>query len=188
MNVTATRGRRVAALAALAFALVAGCGDDSSVGSDELLNAEGGAGTDNLSLGATTTTTTAATPPPPAATEVAPTETTAPPPAPTTAPPPPPTTAPPQPQQQPALVIEIRSDDTSPQMNPSSVRVFTGQIVRWTNADSVPRSVEADDGSFNSGDLPPGASFDFTFDDARKYNYKDGTRPYVTAQIEVFPR
>jgi len=180
------RTRALRALLLVGALLGAACGDDSTVGSDELR--AGGGGEDRLALGETTTTTT--TPDP-----GAPVDTTAPPPStpPPTAPPataPPPTAPPPTapPAQSFTLQIEIRSDASSPQMNPSVARVFAGSTIRWINADSVPRSVEAADGSFASGLIAPGAVFDHFFGAAGTFGYKDGTRPYVTAQVEVLAR
>ncbi|HUF33187.1 MAG TPA: hypothetical protein VMN58_08285 [Acidimicrobiales bacterium] len=178
-----TIGRRLAAALIAAAVLLAACGGDTSVGSDELRSfeeQEAGEGR----LGETTTTAvdlgsgplseeaTPDTAPP----ETAPPATTAPP------PPPPPTTAP---VDNAAITIAIRSDDFSPQFNPSVARVFAGSVVRWVNEDSEVRSVNAGDGSFASGDIAPGGTFERRFDQPGIFDYRDGTRPYVTARLEV---
>lgn len=164
---------RPIALLVTALLTLAACGGDNSVGSDELL--EGGA-TGETRLGETTTTTTTAAP---ATDEAAPTTA-----APTTAAP---TTAPPttQAQQQVSIEIAIQPDSAGNQFEPRVARVFAGSIVRWTNTDSVPRSVEADNGQFTSGPIAPGASFDYTADTPGTFNYTDGTRPYAVGTLEV---
>ncbi len=55
--------------------------------------------------------------------------------------------------------------------NPKQVSVPVGTTVVWTNKDNVAHTVTADDKSFDSGNLNPGATFKFTFT-------KAGTFPY----------
>jgi plastocyanin len=55
--------------------------------------------------------------------------------------------------------------------SPASITVKVGDQVTWTNNDSTTHTVTADDNSFSSGDLAPGATFSFTFT-------KAGTFPY----------
>ena len=47
---------------------------------------------------------------------------------------------------------------------PEIVRVDLGETVEWTMDGRSPHTVEADDGSWSSGNLDPGAEFDRTFD------------------------
>ena len=47
--------------------------------------------------------------------------------------------------------------------NPSSVTVVVNGSILWANNDNVVHTVTADNGSFDSGDLQPGATFGFTF-------------------------
>jgi plastocyanin len=51
------------------------------------------------------------------------------------------------------------------------VRVDPGTAVAWTIEGRSPHTVTADGGSFDSGDLQPGARFETTFDDAGVYPY-----------------
>ena len=47
--------------------------------------------------------------------------------------------------------------------NPSEVTVMVSGSILWVNGDETMHTVTADDGSFDSGDLQPGATFGVTF-------------------------
>jgi plastocyanin len=155
-------------LALLALVLLAGaCSSKKDVGDESLLK-----GTDDKQgdtrLGETTTTTA-----PKNETTVT-TGATA-------------TTAPPTTQKAaPSVEVAINSDTTAGgQFQPRVVQVPSGAIVRFTNRDSVARSVVSDDGVFDSGPIAPGATWDWTAGGAGSYNYSDGTRPYAVGTIDV---
>ena len=159
------------AIGLAAFALL-GCGSDNKVGDAGLLN-----------IKATPTPTAVPTPTPTAA----PTPT----PAPTAVPvqhtalpatQPPHTAAPPAAAKFP---ISIESDNNAPIFNPPLARVYQGTIMVWTNHDSVARSVVANNGVFNSGNIAPGASYSYQVTSIGSYDYSDGTRPYAVAQVQV---
>ena len=57
---------------------------------------------------------------------------------------------------------------------PQQLTVVTGDTVRWANTSGEAHDVEAADGSFGSGTIGPGGSFERTFED-------EGRRPYVCA-------
>jgi plastocyanin len=70
--------------------------------------------------------------------------------------------------------------------SPASVTVKVGESVTWTNKDSVPHTVTAADGSFDSGSLAQGASFSFTFQKAGTYTYRCTVHPSMpTATVIV---
>jgi plastocyanin len=69
--------------------------------------------------------------------------------------------------------------------DPASVTVHVGTTVTWTNNDTVPHTVTATDGSFNSGNLNPGESFSFTFDGAGTFDYICNYHPNMTGTIVV---
>lgn len=53
----------------------------------------------------------------------------------------------------------------------TSLKVAAGTKVTWTNNDAATHTVTADDNSFNSGDIAPGATYSRTFTTAGTYNY-----------------
>ncbi|HET7481417.1 MAG TPA: cupredoxin domain-containing protein [Actinomycetota bacterium] len=55
--------------------------------------------------------------------------------------------------------------------NPSEVHIDPGDTVIWNNQDSRVHTVNADDGSFRSGDIRPGGSFSHQFDDEGYYYF-----------------
>ncbi|SRR5712691_9539051 len=54
---------------------------------------------------------------------------------------------------------------------PSEVHILPGQTVLWSNSDPVQHTVTADDGSFDSGLVDPGATFSMGFDAPGTYQY-----------------
>lgn len=69
--------------------------------------------------------------------------------------------------------------------SPPSLTVKVGATVTWTNNDTVTHTVVADDGSFKSGDLGQGASYQFTFKTAGTYTYKCSIHPSMTGTVVV---
>jgi plastocyanin len=67
------------------------------------------------------------------------------------------------------------------------VRIRTGQRVRWVNDDQLQHTVTADDGSFDSGLVEPGRSFDRVFDHPGEYPYHCTPHPFMTGRIVVEP-
>jgi plastocyanin len=68
---------------------------------------------------------------------------------------------------------------------PAELTVPVGTTVTWTNQDSAPHTVTADDGAFDSGRMDQGATFSFTFDTAGTYAYHCDFHPNMTATITV---
>jgi len=54
---------------------------------------------------------------------------------------------------------------------PSSIPVSVGTTVTWTNTGSVTHNVTSTTGLFSSGNISPGGTFQFTFENAGTYNY-----------------
>jgi plastocyanin len=68
---------------------------------------------------------------------------------------------------------------------PQELTVAVGTTVTWTNEDWAPHTVTAGDGSFDSGRLDQGASFEHTFDQAGTHAYVCTFHPGMTGTITV---
>jgi plastocyanin len=69
--------------------------------------------------------------------------------------------------------------------SPATLTVKVGTKVTWTNKDQVTHTVTADQGAFNSGLLPSGNSFSFTFTTAGTFSYHCNIHHSMTATIVV---
>jgi plastocyanin len=69
--------------------------------------------------------------------------------------------------------------------DPSPVNVAVGDTVTWTNNDTVPHTVTANDGSFQSGTMQPGATFSFTFTGAGTFDYHCEFHANMSGQVVV---
>ena len=180
----------VLCLAIVALVASAACKSDNKVGNKSLLDFKEQA---NNRLGETTTTTaassttTAAGKASPSTTTKAttkagaPTTTTAK--AGTAAPTTTATTAPAANQS--IREVFIYGDDAPQPLDPQVQTAYTGSIIRWTNKDSVARSVRADSGQFASPLIQPGKSWDYTAGTVGVFAYSDDTRPYVHGELRV---
>jgi plastocyanin len=68
---------------------------------------------------------------------------------------------------------------------PSSLSVRVGARVTFTNHDAATHTVTADHGLFNSGDLPAGQSFSFTFMGRGSFAYHCQIHQSMTGTINV---
>ena len=69
---------------------------------------------------------------------------------------------------------------------PSEISVSSeGNIVSWTNDDSIEHTVTSDDGSFDSGPISPGDTFDNTFDSPGEFGYHCSIHPFMTGVVIV---
>ncbi|HET8524187.1 MAG TPA: cupredoxin domain-containing protein [Thermomicrobiales bacterium] len=69
--------------------------------------------------------------------------------------------------------------------DPGTITITAGTTVTWTNNDSTTHTVTADDGAFDSGNLPTGQSFSMTFDTPGTFTYHCAIHPNMTATIIV---
>jgi plastocyanin len=77
--------------------------------------------------------------------------------------------------------VEIKNFSFSP----ASLTVKAGDTVTWTNNDTATHTVTADDNSFTSSDLAPGASFKHTFAKPGTVAYHCSIHPSMTATVVV---
>jgi plastocyanin len=69
--------------------------------------------------------------------------------------------------------------------SPATYTVFAGTTVSWVNRDGTTHSVTSDSGLFDSGPLPPGASFSYTFTQPGTYHYSCNYHSWMTGTIVV---
>lgn len=69
--------------------------------------------------------------------------------------------------------------------NPGTMTVAVGDTITWTNADSSPHTVTAEDGSFDSGNLDEGQGFAHTFTEPGTYEYRCDYHSDMTATVVV---
>lgn len=167
--------RPLTLLLALAL-LLAACGEDNSVGGGEVFEFDQ---QQAEALGGSTTTTAAPenTVPDQSTTTVAADQTT-------TTVQQTTTTLPPE-EQQVSVEVLIQEDATGQAFAPRIVAIPVGGKVRFVNTTSVARSVVADNGAFDSGNIAPGGVWIFEATSPGQYNYTDGTRPYAVGTVDV---
>jgi plastocyanin len=69
--------------------------------------------------------------------------------------------------------------------SPSSVTIGRGGRVAFSNPSSAPHTFTADGGAFDSGIVPPGGGFSFTFQAAGSYAYHCNIHTYMHGTIIV---
>ena len=69
--------------------------------------------------------------------------------------------------------------------DPPSLEVAAGTTVTWVNDGEAPHTVTAEDWSFDSGIMDPGASYSVTFDEAGEIGYRCDLHPDMVATISV---
>ncbi len=67
----------------------------------------------------------------------------------------------------------------------AELSIAAGNTVTWTNDDSVPHTATAEDGSFDTGLLDPGASSSITFAAAGRFAYFCAFHPSMTGIVVV---
>jgi plastocyanin len=68
---------------------------------------------------------------------------------------------------------------------PAKITVARDAHIVWTNTDTMPHSVTADDGRFDSGPILPGKSFEWTAKDVGAVPYHCIFHPSMTAEVNV---
>lgn len=98
---------------------------------------------------------------------------------------PPPTTSPsPQsPSTQTGTKAQVTIQNFS--FQPSELRIKSGTKVTWTNKDSAPHKVVADDNSFSGPELGIGQRYDHVFNKKGRNTYHCGIHTYMKAEIDV---
>jgi plastocyanin len=68
---------------------------------------------------------------------------------------------------------------------PARIETNAGAMIEWTNNDMVPHTVTADDGSWDSGTIAPGATWRRRFEQAGDYAYHCTPHPYMKGAVIV---
>lgn len=68
---------------------------------------------------------------------------------------------------------------------PASITAGRGSTIVWWNQDTVAHIVTAEDGSFNSGTIVAGDTFEQRFDKVKAYTYSCGTYPEMKGTIII---
>jgi len=81
-------------------------------------------------------------------------------------------------------VVKIPSGGT---FTPEEITVVIGvnNTVTWTNNDLIMHTVTSDTGLFDSGDLKPGASWSFTFNQPGTYSYRCSIHSWMLGVANV---
>ena len=79
--------------------------------------------------------------------------------------------------------IEIKIEDLK--YKPAEIEVGAGDTVVWVNDDDTDHLVKAEDGSFNSGRIATGRSFEHKFDKTGKFVYRDDLHPRMKGTVTV---
>ena len=82
-----------------------------------------------------------------------------------------------------ATTVTVRI--TSKGFDPTSVSIQNGDVVQWTNTDKAPHQVVADDGSFKSDVLQPGATYSHAFSSAGTFGYHGGINTAFRGSVNV---
>lgn len=69
--------------------------------------------------------------------------------------------------------------------NPSPLTIAVGTTVRWTNDDTIAHDSTSNANVWASGNMNPGAHFDFTFQAAGTYPYHCTIHPGMTGTVVV---
>jgi plastocyanin len=97
-----------------------------------------------------------------------------------------PTTTPAFSQEGSVFIAPGAADPNNDQsFDPPQINVPIESTVFWTNDDSTQHTVTSDDGSFDSGPLSPGDTFDNTFDESGEFGYHCAIHPFMTGVVVV---
>jgi len=68
---------------------------------------------------------------------------------------------------------------------PKRIEISAGATIRWTNRDQVVHTVTAEDGSWDSGPIEPGATWRRTFDRTGNYSFHCTPHPFMRGVVVV---
>jgi len=84
------------------------------------------------------------------------------------------------------VVLIVDNSGGSFGFSPATLTIRAGTTVVWKNMSSVPHTITSDDGqTFDSGNVPPGGTFQFKFMVAGSYSYHCNIHPYMRATVNL---
>lgn len=83
------------------------------------------------------------------------------------------------------IVEPDSSDPDTWGFDPSTIEIGVGDTVIWTNTGETEHTATADDGSFDSGLLATGQTFEFTFERVGNFDYYCEPHPWMVASVTV---
>lgn len=69
--------------------------------------------------------------------------------------------------------------------DPATLTVTVNTTVTWTNKDAVTHTVTSNEGLFNSGNIPAGGTFSYTFTTAGSFSYRCTIHPNMLGEVKV---
>jgi plastocyanin len=69
--------------------------------------------------------------------------------------------------------------------SPSSITVTAGTTIKWTNKDGIAHTVTSNTNIFDSGTIPAGGTFSYTFASAGTFPYYCKIHPSMVAGVTV---
>lgn len=69
--------------------------------------------------------------------------------------------------------------------DPAGLSIATGDTVVWENTGTMDHTATASDGSFDSGNIAPGGTFEFTFEKVGEFEYVCTPHPFMVGSISV---
>ena len=85
----------------------------------------------------------------------------------------------------PVSIVSGASTKTNTAYAPTPVNISAGGSVTWTNSDSTTHTSTADDNSWGSGSIAPGASYTRTFSSAGTFTYHCTIHPGMVGTVVV---
>ena len=85
------------------------------------------------------------------------------------------------------VVVLITTESSgSFSFSPASLTIMLGATVIWKNMSSAPHTITSDDGqTFDSGNIPPGGTYQFKFTTPGSFPYHCNIHPYMRATINL---
>jgi plastocyanin len=85
----------------------------------------------------------------------------------------------------PVSIVSRAASLTTTAYAPNPITISTGDTVSWTNNDTEAHTSVGDDGSWNSGTIAPGATFNRSFPSAGTFTYHCSIHPNMIGTVTV---